>query len=119
MTTCNVCGRILGTAGIRIEPNEKVPEIKKTMRFCSERCANVYLGRIKTKHKKQTKRSVRKVLEQTDREPDDEDLVAIYQSLSEKEKFIMFLVAFKAAYFSKLTIKKFFRNLNALSDKRF
>ena len=89
------------------------------MSFCGERCANAYLGRIKAKHKKQTKRDVRKALEQTDREPDDKDLVAIYQTLSEKEKFIMFLVACKAAYFSKLTIKKFFRNLDALSDKRF
>lgn len=118
MAMCKVCGRIVGSAGFSIEPNEKIPEIKKTVHFCGERCMNIFLGRIKSKYTKQTKREVRKALEQADRKLDDKDLVAIYQTLTEKEKQIMFLVAFEAAYFSSLTIKKFFKNLNALAEKK-
>lgn len=118
MTLCKVCGRTVGSAGYSIEPDEKIPEIKRTAHFCSDRCMNAYLGRIKAKYKKQVKREVRKALETTDRKPTSEDLVAIYQTLTEKEKQIMFLVGFNAAYFSSLTIKNFYKNLNALSEKK-
>lgn len=118
MALCKVCGRTVGSAGFSIEPDEKIPEIKKTVHFCGERCMNAYLGRIKAKYKKQLKQSVRKALETTDRKPTSEDLVAIYQTLTEKEKQIMFLVGFNAAYFSSLTIKNFYKNLNALSEKK-
>lgn len=42
MAMCKVCGRIVGSAGFSIEPNEKIPEIKKTVHFCGERCMNIF-----------------------------------------------------------------------------
>ena len=118
MAMCEVCGKTIGSAGLRIEPCKEIPDIKRTVCFCSNRCANVFLGRIKAKYKKQRNNAVRKELELADRKPSNDDLVAIYQTLTAKEKMIMFLVAMEAAYFSNLKLKDFYKNLNALEKKQ-
>lgn len=79
---------------------------------------NSRLGRIKSKYTKQTKRKARKALGQADRKPDGKNLVAIYNTLTEKESRIMFLVAFETACFSSPAIKNFYKNLNALSERK-
>ena len=118
MTKCKTCWKTIGSTRLSIEPCKEIPDIKRTVYFCSNRCANVFLGSIKAKYKKQTKNAVRKALEVADRKPTNEDLVAIYQTLTEKEKQIMFLVAMEAAYFSNLKLKDFYKNLNALEKRK-
>lgn len=118
MAKCKVCGRTFCSAGLCLEPREDIPEIKKTMCFCSRRCANTFLGRIKAQYKKRAKQSVRKELEKADRVPDNEDLSMIYHTLTENEKLIMFVVAAQGEMFSGIPIKDFYRRLNEFSSKR-
>lgn len=114
MAMCKICRKAIGPAGLRIVPCKEIPDIKRTVCFCSNRCANIFLGRIKAKYKKQRNNAVRKELELADRKPTDEDLLEIYQTLTRKERMAMFLVAMEAACFSSLKIKDFYKNLNAL-----
>lgn len=117
MAKCKVCGRTFCSSGLMLEPCKDIPEIKKTLYFCSRRCASFFLGRIKAKYKRQAKLSVRKELEQTARKPSDEDLLAIYRTLTEKEKLIMFVVAAQGECFSGIPIKDFYRHLNEFTSK--
>lgn len=117
MAKCKVCGRTFCSAGLCLEPREDIPEIKKTLYFCSRRCASFFLGRIKAKYKRQARLSVRKELEQADRVPASEDLVAVYRTLTEKEKLIMFVVAAQGEWFSGIPIKDFYRRLNEFTGK--
>lgn len=118
MSKCKICGKTVGAAGLMLEPREDIPEIKKTMCFCDRRCANAFLGRIKAQYKKRAKHSVRKDLEQADREPTNEDLSMIYRTLTEKEKLIMFVVATQGEMFSGIPIKDFYRRLNEFAGKK-
>lgn len=111
MAKCEVCGKTVGSVGIILEPCKEIPDIKKTVRFCCRRCANSFLGKIKAKYKKQAKQAIRKALEDADRKPTNNDLVAIYQTLSEKEKETMFYVACFSECFSELNLKDFYKRL--------
>lgn len=58
---CKICGKNI-SAGFKviIEPHEKVPEIKKTMYFCSTRCENKFIGSIKSQRVKEHKKNDKK-----------------------------------------------------------
>nr|DAP79408.1 MAG TPA: LETHAL(3)MALIGNANT BRAIN TUMOR-LIKE 2 PROTEIN, LMBL2, NUCLEUS, ZINC-FINGER, RNA [Caudoviricetes sp.] len=42
MAKCKICGKTTGSFSIAINPRDDVPEIKRTVRLCSRRCANVF-----------------------------------------------------------------------------
>lgn len=111
MAKCEVCGKTIGSVKIILEFCKEIQGIKKPVMVCCQRCENAFLGKIKAKYKKQAKQAIRKALEDADREPTNNDLVAVYQTLSEKEKEIMFYVACFSYCFSELKLKDFYKRL--------
>jgi len=99
------------TSGLKITPIEGVPEIKKTLWFCSERCLNAFVGNVKAQRKKSMKKDIRVALETADREPTEEDYSVIIGTLSAAEKNLLAAIGMGVTFATHRTIKEFYENL--------
>lgn len=86
MRTCKRCGKSCGAFSCEIEPDPRIPEIKRTLRFCSAECANRFLGTIAARRNKDAKRGIRAELEKADRQIKDGDVREIFLTLKPREK---------------------------------
>ena len=107
---CKTCGRTM-TSGLKVTPIEGVPEIKKTLWFCGERCFKAFVGNIKAQRKKSMKKDMRGALENADREPTDEDYSDILAILTTVEKNLLTAIGMGILFASRRTIEDFFENL--------
>ena len=107
---CKTCGRTM-TSGLKVTPIEGVPEIKKTLWFCSERCLNAFVGNVKAQRKKSMKKDLRVALETADREPTEEDYSGIFSTLSAAEKNLLAAIGMGVTFATHRTIKEFYENL--------
>ena len=99
------------TSGLKITPIEGVPEIKKTLWFCSERCLNTFVGNVKAQRKKSMKKNMRAAPENADREPTEEDYYDIISTLSAAEKNLLAAIGMGVTFAIHRTIKEFYENL--------
>ena len=107
---CRTCGKTV-SSGLKVTPTEGVPEIKKPLWFCSQRCFNSFVGRVKAQRKKSMKKDTRGALETADREPTEEDYSDILAILTTAEKNLLTAIGMGILIASHRTIKEFFENL--------
>ncbi|MCR4713117.1 MAG: hypothetical protein K5751_01895 [Treponemataceae bacterium] len=107
---CKTCGRTM-TSGLKVTPTEGIPEIKKPLWFCSERCLNAFVGNVKAQRKKSMKKDMRAALENADREPTEEDYSDIISTLSAAEKNLLAAIGMGVTFATHRTIKEFYENL--------
>lgn len=102
---------------LTLEPSDKIPEVKKTVCFCSSRCANNFAGRIRAERTKKRKASIRKELETLDHYPTHEEMAAIFQTLTPSEKYQIILTSLVACFngLNRMTIKEFYKYLSEMS----
>lgn len=111
---CKTCGKNVTSFRLVIEPKEGIPEITKTVCFCSKRCANNFLGRIKAERTKKKKLDIRKKLELLDHYPSIDELQEIYLTLTPSEKYQLALNGLVASFhgLERKTIKEFYKDLS-------
>lgn len=77
---CAVCGK-RKDSGCVIAPDEKLPEVKKEVFVCSQKCADSFFRRIKSGRKK----VLRKALEQKTEKATEDDYMNMWITLTPKE----------------------------------
>lgn len=109
---CKICGKNI-SAGFKviIEPHEKVPEIKKTMYFCSTRCENKFIGSIKSQRVKEHKKMIRKKLENLEKEPTESEISDMFYTFTEKEKTQLIALGLGTLLADKTTCKELYSYL--------
>ena len=114
MMTCTVCKK-RRDSGMILEPDARIPEIKKTVCFCSRKCENIFINRII----KSRKKALRSRLESSQEMMTEKDGSAAFSVLTPKEKESLAM----AGFFMLLarggnTCKGFFQELKTLMLKQ-
>lgn len=114
MITCTVCKK-RRDSGMILEPDARIPEIKKTVCFCSRKCENIFINRII----KNRKKALRSRLEASREIMTEKDESAAFSVLTPKEKESLAM----AGLFILLarggnTCEGFFQELKTLMLKR-
>lgn len=113
---CKICGRTC-SSGVKIEPEDIAPEVKKTLFFCSARCAKVFIASVKRERKKKYNQACRASLENTDREPNEQELALMLCTLTAKEKELLSAIAVGILLAEDRTCKEFYKNLKERTRK--
>ena len=107
---CKICGRTC-SSGIKIEPEDIAPEVKKTLFFCSTRCAKVFIASIKRERKKKYNQTVRAALESAEHEPNDQEISQILSTLTGKEIELLSAIGVGILLGENKTCKAFYETL--------
>ena len=86
---CAVCGK-RSASGRVIAPHEKLPEVKKEIFVCSQKCEDTFFRRIISVREK----ALREQLEHKTEPATDEDYSRIWRTLTLKEKKHLAMVGF-------------------------
>jgi len=86
---CAVCGKCK-TSGCVIAPDEKLPEVKKEVFVCSQKCADTFFRQIKSSRKK----ALRKTLEQKTENATGGDYMDMWVTLTPKEQKHLAMIGF-------------------------
>lgn len=113
---CKICGRTC-SSGVKIEPDGIAPEVKKTLFFCSNRCANVFIASVKRERRKKSNQTVRTALETAEHEPSKEEMSAMLFTLTAKEKDYLSAIAVGSLLATYRTCKEFYEHLNEILRK--
>ena len=112
MAKCRICGKSGGSFSIAINPRGDVPEIKRTVRLCSRRCANAFLGRIKASRTRKSNLNERKTLEALDRKPSKDEIAQAFLTLTSGEKRNLALLGMTAILEDTQSLKGFYEFLS-------
>lgn len=86
---CAVCGKHKAS-GCVIAPDDKLPEVKKEVFVCSQKCADTFFRRIKSSRKK----ALRKTLEQKNEKATGGDCMDMWVTLTPKEQKQLAMIGF-------------------------
>lgn len=112
MAKCKICGKNTGSFSIAINPRDDVPKIKRTVRLCSRRCANVFLGRIKASRTRKSNLNERKTLEAVDRKPSKDEIAQAFLTLTTGERCNLALLGMTAILEDTQSLKGFYEFLS-------
>lgn len=112
MAKCKICGKTVSFFSIAINPHNDVPEIKRTVRLCSRRCANVFLGRIKASWTRKSNLNERKTLEAVDRKPSKDEIAQAFLTLTTGERRNLALLGMTAILEDTQSLKGFYEFLS-------
>lgn len=112
MAKCKICGKTASSFSIAINPRDDVPEIKRTVRLCSRRCANAFLGRIKASRTRKSNLNERKILEALDRNPSRDEIAKAFLTLTSGEKRNLALLDMTAVLQDTQSLKGFYEFLS-------
>lgn len=112
MVKCRICGKTVSSFSVAINPRGDVPEIKRTVRLCSRRCANVFLGRIKASRTRKSNLSERRMLEALDRNPSKDEIAKAFLTLTSVEKRNLALLGMTAVLQNTKSLKGFYEFLS-------
>ena len=107
---CHICGKTI-SSGRMIEPCPEVPEIKKTVYFCSTRCMNVFVGSVRRNRTKSKIKAIRSELENAEHEPSERELSLLLKTLTPKEKDVLSAIGVGVMLASSKTLKAFYQEL--------
>lgn len=113
---CKICGKQC-SSGVILEPDERIPEVKKTLFFCSERCLNVFVASIKRERRRSANKSIRSSLETAEHEPSKDETFQILMTLTAKEKSILSAIAVGTLLAQYRTCKEFYEKLHEIMRK--
>lgn len=112
MAKCRICGKTVGSFSVAINPRDDVPEIKRTVRLCSRRCANVFIGRIKASRTRKSNLNERRMLEAVDRNPSRDEIARAFLTLTSGEKRNLALLGMTAILQDTQSLKGFYEFLS-------
>lgn len=117
---CKICGKSVGALGLVLDSSDNIPEVTKTVCFCSSRCANIFLGRIRAERTKKKKTAYKEqLLKNPERKASNDDLVAILRTLTKEQKDEMILHMMGICYArSDKTVKGILQVIDSLKDDR-
>lgn len=110
---CAVCGKHRASGRV-IAPHEKLPEVKKEVFVCSQKCEDTFIRRIISGRKK----AFRKQLEHKTEPATEEDYGRIWSTLTPKEQKYLAMIGF--GYLRTLSDKTpagFYKELHAMKNK--
>lgn len=108
---CEICKRAI-SSGFQLDPDEQIPEIKRTVYFCSRRCQNAFVGTIKRSRTKSIKKAWRAELEQKDGDVEtDKDFYHLFETLTADERKILISIGIGDLLSQAKTLKGFYKLL--------
>ena len=108
---CKICGKQC-SSGVILEPDERIPEVKKTLFFCSDRCLNVFVASIKRERRKTANKSIRSELKNAEHEPSEKELSLLLITLTPKEKDLLSAIGTGVMLSPHKTLKEFYQELS-------